>query len=30
LNRALQELAWETVTSYPYSGVTAVKGEAKE
>jgi hypothetical protein len=30
LNRALQELAWETVTSYPYSGVTAVKEEAKE
>ncbi|MFO0968158.1 MAG: hypothetical protein U0793_21590 [Gemmataceae bacterium] len=23
LNRTLQELAWETVTSYPYSGVTA-------
>jgi hypothetical protein len=25
LNRALQEIAWETVTSYPYSGVTAAK-----
>jgi hypothetical protein len=26
LNRALQELAWETVTNYPYSGVTRPKG----
>jgi hypothetical protein len=26
LNRALQELAWEAVTSYPYSGVTRKKG----
>lgn len=26
-NRALQELAWETVTGYPYSGVTAAKGK---
>jgi hypothetical protein len=25
LNRALQEIAWETVTSYPYSGVKAEK-----
>ena len=24
-NRTLQEIAWETATSYPYSGVTAVK-----
>ncbi len=24
-NRSLQEIAWETVTSYPYSGVTAAK-----
>jgi len=28
-NRALQELAWETVTNYPYSGVTA-KAKANE
>jgi hypothetical protein len=27
LNRALQELAWETVTGYPYSGVEAEKGK---
>ncbi len=26
-NRALQEIAWETVTAYPYSGVTAAKGK---
>jgi hypothetical protein len=26
-NRALQEIAWETVTSYPYSGVTAAKAK---
>ena len=26
-NRALQELAWETVTSYSYSGVSAAKGK---
>jgi alpha-glucosidase len=26
-NRSLQELAWETVTSYPYSGVTAPKAK---
>lgn len=26
-SRALQELAWETVTSYSYSGVTAAKGK---
>jgi hypothetical protein len=24
-NRTLQEIAWETVTSYPYSGVKAEK-----
>lgn len=27
-NRALQELAWETVTSYPYSGVQESKAKA--
>jgi hypothetical protein len=27
MNRALQEIAWETVTSYPYSGVRAAKGK---
>jgi hypothetical protein len=27
LNKALQEIAWETVTSYPYSGVAAAKKE---
>jgi hypothetical protein len=26
-NRTVQELAWETVTGYTYSGVTATKGE---
>jgi len=26
-NRSLQELAWDTVTRYPYSGVTAPKGK---
>ena len=25
LNRALQEIAWETVSKYPYSGVKAEK-----
>jgi enterochelin esterase-like enzyme len=30
LNQALQELAWETVTTYPYSGVTPAKGKAVE
>jgi enterochelin esterase-like enzyme len=30
LNRALQELAWETVISYPYSGVTAAKGKEQK
>ena len=24
-NRTLQEIAWETVNGYPYSGVTAAK-----
>jgi hypothetical protein len=26
-NRALQEMAWETATNYPQSGVTAAKGK---
>ena len=26
-NRTLQDIAWEAVTSYPYSGVTAAKGK---
>jgi hypothetical protein len=29
LNRALQEIAWETVTHYPYSGVAAAPGKQK-
>ena len=28
-NRALQEIAWETVTNYPYSGVKAVAAKDK-
>jgi hypothetical protein len=28
-NRSLQEIAWETVTSYPYSGVTAAPAKEK-
>ena len=28
-NRALQEIAWETVTRYPYSGVTAAPAKEK-
>ena len=28
-NKALQELAWETVSKYPYSGVKAEKKEEK-
>jgi hypothetical protein len=29
LNRALQEIAWETVTNYPYSGVAAAPAKEK-
>ena len=28
-NRALQEIAWETVSGYPYSGVAAAPAKEK-
>jgi enterochelin esterase-like enzyme len=28
-NRVLQEIAWETITSYPYTGVTAKPGKSE-